>query len=333
MKLSDFDYQLPGELIAQTPAEPRDTSRLLVLHRREGIIAHTIFREIVNYLPSPAVMVLNDTRVIPARLEGKKQETGGKVEILLIRPSGEEGCWEALVRPGSRVKEGTKVQISSGIQVEVLGRTEAGTRLVCLRGPEEEIFRLGQVPLPPYIHTPLADPERYQTVYARATGSIAAPTAGLHFTPELLKKLENRGIQILYITLHLGLDSIRSLREEKITVHREFGEVSPEVAERLRSAKGEGQPIICVGTSTVRMVEHLARQDFRPFTGWVDLFITPGHEFKGVDMMVTNFHLPRSTHLMLVCAFAGRERILDAYREAVALRYRFYSFGDAMLIL
>ncbi len=339
MKTSDFDYELPLERIAQTAVEPRDHSRLMVLSRKDGTMEHRHFYEVGDYLRPGDVLVCNDSRVIPARLLGRKVGGGAEVELLLLRRL-ERGVWEALARPGRRLKAGTKVELgeASTIEAQIIEKKEAGTVIVSF--PDEEaLTKAGAVPLPPYIHTPLTNPERYQTVYAQEKGSVAAPTAGLHFTPELMNSLRGQGVRFVFVTLHLGLDSFRPVQVDdpaEHVIHKEYGEITPEVARQLNQAKAGGRRVICVGTSTVRMLEYAARGDeggVKPFTGWVDLFIRPGHRFKMVDALITNFHLPRSTLLMLVSAFAGRELILQAYREAMNLDYRFYSFGDAMLII
>jgi S-adenosylmethionine:tRNA ribosyltransferase-isomerase len=341
MKTSDFDYELPPELIAQVPLEPRDSSRLMVLNRASGSIEHRRFSDLVDYLKAGDVLVFNDSRVIPARLSGKKAETGGKVELLLLRQR-ENAVWEVLLKPAKRVAVGARLEIgnaNASVSAEIVGEGEGGIKVI--RFPEEmQLPRLGKIPLPPYIRTPLADDERYQTVYARVPGSVAAPTAGLHFTPQLLKKLGQKGIELLFVTLHVGLDTFRPVREEdplEHHIHKEYGIVTKEVAERLNKAKGEGRRVICVGTTTVRIVEEAAlaakESSIEPFQGGVSLFILPGYKFRMVGALITNFHLPRSTLLMLVAAFAGRDFILSAYEEAIAKEYRFYSFGDAMLIL
>jgi S-adenosylmethionine:tRNA ribosyltransferase-isomerase len=339
VKTSDFDYELPLERIAQTAVEPRDHSRLMVLSRKDGNKEHRYFYEVGDYLRSGDVLVCNDSRVIPARLLGRKVGGGAKVELLLLRRL-ERGVWEALARPGRRLKAGTRVELGEGsiIEAQIIEKKETGTVIVSF--PDEEaLAKAGAVPLPPYIHTPLTNPERYQTVYAQEKGSVAAPTAGLHFTPELMDRLQGKGVRFMFVTLHLGLDSFRPVQVDdpgEHVIHKEYGELTPEVARELNQAKAEGRRVICVGTSAVRMLEHAARGDeggVKPFTGWVDLFIWPGHRFQMVDALITNFHLPRSTLLMLVSAFAGRELILQAYLEAMNLNYRFYSFGDAMLIL
>jgi S-adenosylmethionine:tRNA ribosyltransferase-isomerase len=337
MKTGDFDYHLPLELIAQTPIEPRDHSRLLVLNRQQGTIEHRHFYDITEYLHEGDVMVFNDSRVIPARLKGKRAGSGGSVEILLLRRQ-RPGIWEALVKPARRLHTGAVVEVETGVRVEIIGEGDKGIREINF--PDESgLVNAGEVPLPPYIHEPLADPERYQTVYARITGSVAAPTAGLHFTPELLKKIEDKGIRCLFVTLHVGLDTFRPITEEdprQHIIYREYGVVPAEVAGELNHARREKRRIIGTGTTTVRLLEQAAMkspEELKPYEGWVELFILPGHQFRMVDAMVTNFHLPRSTLLMLVTAFSGKELISKAYQEAIAGRYRFYSFGDAMLVL
>jgi S-adenosylmethionine:tRNA ribosyltransferase-isomerase len=346
MKTSDFDYSLPPEFIAQTPAEPRDQSRLLVLRRSDGSIEHHFFSEIVDFLRPTDVLVLNDTRVIPARLKGQKG-SGGKVEVLLLRRL-EPGLWEALVKPSKRIAVGDRVEFVSTQPaskgktafVEVLERKEEGVRIV--RFVDEAIVEaLGQIPLPPYIHDYRGDRERYQTVYSREKGSVAAPTAGLHFTPALLRQIEEKGIDLAFVTLHVGLDTFRPIREEdprQHHIHHEFGVLTTEAAARLTRARSDGHRIVCVGTTSVRLLEQAAlasegNEGVKSFQDWVDLFILPGHRFRLVDGMVTNFHLPRSTLLMLVSAFGGNDLIRRAYQEAIRERYRFYSFGDAMLII
>ena len=341
MKTSDFSYRLPPELIAQTPIEPRDQSRLMVLDRSDGSIKHHRFFEIVDYLQPGDVLVFNDSRVIPARLVGRKIDTGGRVEILLLRRL-DGGVWEVLVKPAKRVNIDTKIEISGNetkLLAEITGVGQNGMKVISF-SDEALLPQLGSIPLPPYIHTPLPDPERYQTVYARAPGSAAAPTAGLHFTPELLNKLERKGVHCRFVTLHVGLDTFRPVREDdplKHPIYREYGRLTQEVATQLFRAKMEGRRVVCVGTTTVRLIEEAAQASkpslIEPFEGWVSLFVLPGHQFRMVDALITNFHLPRTTLLMLVCAFAGEDFIIRAYEEAIARRYRFYSFGDSMLIL
>jgi S-adenosylmethionine:tRNA ribosyltransferase-isomerase len=342
MKTSDFNYHLPPEFVAQTPVEPRDQSRLMVLRRSEGSVGHHYFYEIASYLNSGDTLVLNNSRVIPARILGQKSDSGTKVEILLLRRV-DNSLWEILIRPGRKVSIGTKIRIKNEFAgtvqettVEVIELGEGGTRVI--RFLDEGLLeKFGQVPLPPYIHTPLAEPERYQTVYAEIDGSVAAPTAGLHFTPKLLDKVQKKGVRLAFVTLHIGLDTFRPVRVDdprQHKIHKEYGELSFEVAAMLRQTKKQGKRIIAVGTSTVRLLEAAAQSGtVRPFAGWVDLFILPGYKFRATDAMVSNFHLPRSTLLMLVSAFAGRDFILRAYEQAKGLGYGFYSFGDAMLIL
>jgi S-adenosylmethionine:tRNA ribosyltransferase-isomerase len=337
MKTSDFDYNLPPELIAQTPIEPRDHSRLMVLDREKGTIQHCHFYNLPEYLKAGDVMVFNDSRVLPARIKGKREGSGGKVEMLLLRRF-EPQVWEALVKPARRLLQGAIIEIAPSISAEIIGIGDKGTRIIRL-SDESGIARFGEVPLPPYIHQPLFDQERYQTVYARVTGSAAAPTAGLHFTPELLNNIQQQGVRCLFTTLHVGLDTFRPITEEnprEHTIYREYGLMEPAIATELDRARREGRRIICVGTTTVRLLEQFALADSSPhlesFQGWVELFILPGHRFRMVDAMVTNFHLPRSTLLMLVTAFAGKDLVDHAYREAIEQRYHFYSFGDAMFI-
>jgi len=348
VKTSDFDYYLPVELIAQTPVEPRDRSRLMVLNRGDSSIVHRNFFEIADYLHPGDVLVFNDSRVIPAHLDGRKVDTGGRVEILLLRRSG-NSLWEALVRPGKRVNVGTKIEITSDSEVgsgheprvlaEIAGMMPGGVKLVSF-SDESRLPSLGRTPLPPYIRVPLNEPERYQTVYADKAGSVAAPTAGLHFTPELLSELGQKGVCCLFVTLHIGLDTFRPVKEEdpeEHPIYYEYGLINKEVAGGLSQAKLEGRRIICVGTTTARLLEHVAQLSgaslLEPFEGWVSLFILPGYRFRLVDAIITNFHLPRSTLLMMVSAFAGRDLIKQAYEEAIASGYRFYSFGDCMLVL
>ena len=348
MRTGDFDYSLPSELIAQEPIEPRDRARLMVLNRSDGSIKHHRFFEIVEFLQGGDVLVFNDSRVIPARLSGRKVDTGGKAEILLLRRLN-PNVWETLVRPGKRVKIGSRIEIidtsgtgvgqDSRLLAEVVGLKERGIRVISF-SDETLLSELGRIPLPPYIHTPLKDKERYQTVYANVAGSIAAPTAGLHFTPELIDKIKSKGVCCLFVTLHVGLDTFRPVQADNPLghpIHQEYGVLSQEVASHLSQAKVEGRRIICVGTTTVRLVEAAAQAsslvDMRPFEDWVNLFILPGYHFLMVDALITNFHLPRSTLLMLVSAFAGKDFINRAYQEAIVQNYRFYSFGDAMLVL
>jgi S-adenosylmethionine:tRNA ribosyltransferase-isomerase len=346
MKTSDFDYFLPPGLIAQTPVEPRDHSRLMVLNRHDLSITHRQFFEITDYLHQGDVVVFNDSRVLPARLKGKRTGSGGKVEILLLR-RGERGDWEAMVKPARKLVTGAIIEVipylapgtGEKIFAEITGVAEEGIRTVRF-SDEAPLMTAGEMPLPPYIHTPLKNQERYQTVYARVTGSAAAPTAGLHFTPDLLKKIEDKGVLCLYTTLHVGLDTFRPVTEEdpgQHTIHGEYGIVSPEAAQEITKAKKEGRRVICVGTTSVRLTEQAALKsppdEVLPFNDWVELFILPGFKFRVADALVTNFHLPKSSLLMLVTAFASKKAVDKAYREAIENKYRFYSFGDAMLIL
>lgn len=339
MKVEDFDYDLPPELIAQVPVEPRDHSRLLVLHRDGGAMEHVHFYDLPRYLRAGDVLVINETRVIPARLFGQK-ETGGRVEILLLRPLSDR-TWEALVRPGRRLKPGARVIFSDELAARVVKTLPDGNRLLefdCRGDFAELLDRLGRVPLPPYITAELADPERYQTVYGRERGSAAAPTAGLHFTPELLAEIERMGVDIARLTLHVGLGTFRPVKVERVedhVMHEEYYAVSAAAAERINAARARGGRVIAVGTTSVRTLETVADESgaVHAGEGWTGIFIYPGYRYRAVDAMITNFHLPKSTLLMLVSAFAGRDLIMTAYREAVAERYRFFSFGDAMLIL
>jgi len=341
MHTSDFDYDLPPELIAQTPLEPRDASRLLVLDRKTGALEHSCFRDIGRYLRAGDLLVLNRTRVIPARLFARKP-TGGRVELLLLHRE-DLLTWEALAG-GKGLAAGKHIQVEQGPEAEIVEVLEGSRRLVRFAEPIEPYFpRAGHVPLPPYIHTTLADPERYQTVYAREPGSAAAPTAGLHFTPRLLDELLAQGIKIASVTLHVGLDTFAPVTEEdplEHKIHSEWCQVSDETAAMVNQARSNGGRIVAAGTTSVRSLESAARSStaghpstITTFTGATDLFILPGYQFRVVDAMLTNFHLPRSTLIMMVSAFAGRERILHAYETAKREKYRFYSFGDAMLIL
>nr|WP_296833183.1 tRNA preQ1(34) S-adenosylmethionine ribosyltransferase-isomerase QueA [uncultured Marvinbryantia sp.] len=340
MKTSDFYFDLPQELIAQDPLEDRSSSRLLVLDRRIGQMEHHIFKEIVNYLNPGDCLVINDTKVIPARLFGSKVGTDAKIEILLLKRR-EGDVWETLVKPGKKAKPGTQISFGDGILMgEVLEVAEDGNRLIrfTYEGIFEEILdRLGQMPLPPYITHQLKDKNRYQTVYAKHDGSAAAPTAGLHFTPELLKEIRDKGVNIAHVTLHVGLGTFRPVKVEDVTqhhMHSEFYMVEEEQAELINRTKAEGKRVICVGTTSCRTVESASDENgmLHAGSGWTDIFIYPGYRFKILDALITNFHLPESTLLMLVSALAGKENIEKAYAEAVRERYRFFSFGDAMLI-
>jgi len=352
VRLSEFDYELPPERIAQTPMEPRDASRLLVVERATGRFHHRRFRDLPEYLRPGDVLVCNDSRVIPARLFGRKVPGGGRVEIFLLRRQGEH-TWEALVRgrarPGARIVL-TREEPSPApsppsavppVECRILAELDSGGRLVEFDRPVEALWEeWGHVPLPPYIHAPLADPERYQTVYARVQGSVAAPTAGLHFTPELIERLQAMGVEFAFVTLHIGLDTFRPVQVdevEKHPMHAEWSSLTPQTAAQLNRARAQGRRLIAVGTTAVRVLETAASQGndgtITPYEGWTRLYITPGYHFRAVDALITNFHLPRSTLLMLVSAFAGLALIRRAYQEAIAHGYRFYSFGDAMLIL
>ncbi len=339
MKLSDFDYELPEELIAQTPISKRDTSRLMILDKKTGEIVHKHFHDIIHELNKGDVLVLNDTKVIPARLIGTKEETGAVIELLLLKDLG-ENIWECLSRPAKRLKEGTIVTFSPKLKAKVVEKKEEGIVRVKLiyNGILMEILdELGEMPLPPYIHEKLQDKDRYQTVYAKNIGSAAAPTAGLHFTKELLDELKNKGVEILFITLHVGLGTFRPVEVENVLehhMHSEFYQMSKDVADKLNLAKKEGRKIYAVGTTSVRTLETIMHKyhEFKECSGNTDIFIYPGFEFQAIDGLITNFHLPKSTLLMLVSALSSREIILHAYKIAVNEKYRFFSFGDAMFI-
>ena len=340
MKKSLFYYDLPEELIAQDPLTDRSSSRLMVLDKSDGHIEHKIFRDITGYLNPGDCLVLNDTKVIPARLLGAKKDTGGAVEILLLKRLSADS-WECLVRPGKKMRRGAEVEFGDGMLTgRITDQKDDGNRIVEFKydGIFEEILdKLGTMPLPPYITHKLADPTRYQTVYAKYDGSAAAPTAGLHFTPELLKEIEDKGVRIAYVTLHVGLGTFRPVKEDDILdhkMHSEWYEVTKETADIINSAKASGGRIICVGTTSTRTIESVADDSgaVHPGTGETDIFIYPGYRFKALDALITNFHLPESTLVMLVSALAGRENVLNAYKCAVEERYRFFSFGDAMFI-
>ena len=341
MKRQDFYYELPEELIAQDPLEDRSSSRRLVLDKETGEVSHHIFKEIVDYLEPGDCLVLNDTKVIPARLIGAKEDTGGRIEVLLLKRR-EDHVWETLVKPGRKARCGTRISFGGGLLTgEVVEIAEEGNRLIRFEyeGIFEEILdQLGQMPLPPYITHQLEDKDRYQTVYARHTGSAAAPTAGLHFTPELLEIIEDKGVDIAKVTLHVGLGTFRPVKAENILehhIHSEYFQIDAEAAEKINRAKEKGSRVICVGTTSCRTIESAADADGRikECSGWTDIFIYPGYQFKILDCLITNFHLPESTLIMLVSALAGREHTLSAYEEAVRERYRFFSFGDAMLVV
>ena len=340
MKKEDFYFDLPEELIAQDPLEDRSGSRLLVLDKETGETEHHIFREIVNYLNPGDCLVINDTKVIPARLIGEKEGTGAKVEVLLLKRK-ENDIWETLVKPGRKMKPGARLVFGNGLlKAEVIGVVEEGNRLIRFEyeGIFEEILdQLGQMPLPPYITHQLEDKNRYQTVYAKHSGSAAAPTAGLHFTPELLDEIKEKGVEIAHVTLHVGLGTFRPVKVENIQehhMHSEFYRIEQSEADKINRAKEEGHRVICVGTTSCRTVESAADENgrLRECSGWIEIFIYPGYKFKVLDALITNFHLPESTLIMLVSALAGREHVLAAYEEAIRERYRFFSFGDAMFI-
>ena len=340
MKTSDFYYDLPEELIAQDPLEDRSSSRLLVLDKKTGETEHHVFREIVDYLDPGDCLVINDTKVIPARLIGAKEETGAKIEVLLLK-RGADDVWETLVKPGRKARPGTRISFGDGIITgEVMDIVDEGNRLIHFEyeGIFEEILdRLGQMPLPPYITHQLKDKDRYNTVYAEHPGSAAAPTAGLHFTPELLEKIREKGVDIAHVTLHVGLGTFRPVKVDDVEnhhMHSEFYMIDETAAEKINRAKENGKRVICVGTTSCRTIESAADENGRlkACSGWTDIFIYPGYQFKILDALITNFHLPESTLVMLVSALAGREHVLAAYEEAVKERYRFFSFGDAMFI-
>lgn len=336
MKTSDFNYHLPESSIAQTPLEPRDSSRLLVLHRDTGQLEHRIFCDLGDYLKAGDLLVLNRTRVIPARIFARKP-TGGRVELLLLRRR-DLLRWEALVG-GKGLRVGSRVRVEDGPEALIVEMLAGSERLLLFTEPIEPYFpKVGHVPLPPYIHETLTDPERYQTVYAREPGSAAAPTAGLHFTPRLMDELQAKGVKIAYVTLHVGLDTFAPVTEEnpeQHKIHTEWCELPQETADAINQTKASGGRVIAVGTTSVRTLESAAvgRDTISLYSGSTSIYILPGYKFKIVDVMITNFHLPKSTLIMLVSAFAGREKILETYETAIREGYRFYSFGDAMLIL
>lgn len=340
MKTSDFDYELPEELIAQHPAAQRDHSRLLVMDKYTGAVEHRVFRDIVNYLHAGDVLVLNNTKVIPARIFGVKEGGTAKIEVLLLKRDDDlPNTWEVLVHPGKRAKVGTVIDFGEGrLKGEVIANTSAGRKVTFhFDGIFEEILEeLGTMPLPPYIHEQLEDQNRYQTVYAKVDGSAAAPTAGLHFTTELLETLRQNGIEIEEVLLHVGLGTFKPVSEEDIEdheMHSEYYEISQETADRINKAKAEGRRIISVGTTSTRALESSAKDGrLQAGSGWTNIFIYPGYKWQIIDGLITNFHLPKSTLMMLVSALSTREHILAAYKEAVAQRYRFFSFGDAMFI-
>lgn len=340
LRKSDFYFDLPEELIAQDPLEDRSASRLLMLDKNTGVVSHHVFREIVDYLKPGDCLVLNNTKVIPARLLGEREGTGGHVEVLLLKRR-EGDVWETLVRPGKKCKPGQKLSFGDGfLRAEVLETVEEGNRLIHFEYDgifEEVLDRLGEMPLPPYITHKLKDKNRYQTVYAKYEGSAAAPTAGLHFTEELLKAIEEKGVRIAYVTLHVGLGTFRPVKEDNVLnhhMHSEYYQVTDEAADMINRTKDEGGRIICVGTTSCRTVESASDENGKVIAGCdnTEIFIYPGYRFKVLDALITNFHLPESTLVMLVSALAGREHVLAAYEEAIRERYRFFSFGDAMFI-
>ncbi|QGG46693.1 tRNA preQ1(34) S-adenosylmethionine ribosyltransferase-isomerase QueA [Heliorestis convoluta] len=343
MNVDQFDYELPREAIAQAPIEPRDASKLMVLNRQNGLIEHRIFREIKELLRPGDLLVLNRSRVIPARLFGVKKGTDTAVEMVLLTPKGEDR-WEVLVRPGRRLKAGTTVEFGEDLQADIIDSTAFGGRLVKFRycGDFDQLLEeKGQMPLPPYIERPLQkeETERYQTIYSKEKGSAAAPTAGLHFTPELLQDLKEAGVEIATVLLHVGLGTFRPVQAEKVEdhqMHAEFYQIDEEAAQAITKARQEGRRIVAVGTTVVRTLESVAALEkgaVKATSGWTDIFIYPGYNFQVIDGLITNFHLPRSTLLMLVSAFANRDTIMAAYEEAVQKDYRFFSFGDAMMII
>ena len=341
MNVKDFNFDLPQELIAQDPLEDRSSSRLLVLDKKTGKTQHRIFKDIVEYLRPGDCLVINDTKVIPARLFGVKKDTGAKIEVLLLKRR-ENDIWETLVKPGKKAKPGTVIDFGDGILTgTVIETVDDGNRLIqfSYEGIFEEILdRLGQMPLPPYITHQLKDKNRYQTVYAKNEGSAAAPTAGLHFTKELLEKVKEKGVNIAHVTLHVGLGTFRPVKVDDVEshhMHSEFYVVEEAEAKKVNDTKAAGGRVICVGTTSCRTVESASTEDgiLQAKTGWTDIFIYPGYKFKILDALITNFHLPESTLVMLVSALAGRENILAAYNEAIREKYRFFSFGDAMLIM
>ena len=340
MKTNDFYIDLPEDLIAQVPLKNRDESRLMTIDKNTGEVKHKTFRDILECLNDNDILVLNNTRVIPARLFGFKAETNAEIEILLLSRK-DINTWEALTKPAKRLKLGTRIIFGDGLLIGVVKELqEEGIRTIEFEYEgifEDVLDRLGNMPLPPYIHEKLEDKERYQTVYSKVTGSSAAPTAGLHFTPEILLELKNKGVQIEYVTLHVGLGTFRPVKAESIfdhTMHKEYFEIAEDVKNRLNEAKKNGKRIVCVGTTSVRTLESSANiiNNLDRDSGWTDIFIYPSYEFKFVDAMITNFHLPESTLIMMISAFAGKNYIMDAYEEAIKEKYRFFSFGDAMYI-
>lgn len=340
MKITDFDYYLPKELIAQYPLEKRDEARLMVLDKETGNVDHKVFKDIIGYLNPGDCLVLNDTRVLPARLIGAKEGSGGKMEILLLKRMP-DGTWETLVKPGKRAKVGSRFDFGDGeLKAEIVEVKEDGNRIVKFEHEgifEEVLDRLGQMPLPPYIKAKLENKEMYQTVYSKEEGSAAAPTAGLHFTKELLKKIEDKGVKIAFLTLHVGLGTFRPVKVENIedhNMHSEYYSMTKETADKINKTKEDGHKVIAVGTTSCRTLETIGDENGRvkEQSGWTDIFIYPGYKYKIVDNLITNFHLPESTLIMLVSALCGRDNIMNAYKIAVDDKYRFFSFGDAMFI-
>ena len=341
MKLEEFDFYLPEDLIAQEPIENRSKSRLLVLNKVSGDIEHRSFEDVIHYLQPGDCLVLNDTKVIPARLMGRRKNSLGKIEMVLLKPV-ETDTWEVLVKPGRRARIGDEVVFGHGeLVARIIDTTDFGGRIVKIfhdKPFQEVLNNLGEMPTPPYIKKKLEDKNRYQTVYAKKPGSAAAPTAGLHFTEELLNKIKDKGISVVFITLHVGLGTFRPVTVENIEEHKmhaEYYEISQEAADAINSTKARGKRVIAVGTTSTRTLETVADESghIRPCSGWSDIFIYPGYKFKTIDALITNFHLPKSTLIMLVCAFAGKEKVFRAYEEAVKEKYRFFSFGDSMLIM
>lgn len=340
MKVTDFDFNLPEELIAQHPMEKRDEARLMVMNKENGEIEHKVFKDIIDYLEPGDCIVLNDTRVLPARLIGSKEGTGGKIEFLLLKRVDKD-TWETLVKPGKRAQIGTRFVFGDGeLKAEVIGLGEEGSRIVKFEYEgifEEVLDKLGQMPLPPYITERLEDKEMYQTVYSREQGSAAAPTAGLHFTKELLEKIEGKGVSIAFLTLHVGLGTFRPVKVENIeehNMHAEYYCMSKATADIINKTKESGKNVIAVGTTSCRTLETIGDESgkVREQSGWTDIFIFPGYKYKVVDKLITNFHLPQSTLIMLVSALAGKENVMNAYETAVRERYKFFSFGDAMFV-
>ena len=335
MKLEEFNYDLPKELIAQEPAEPRDSCRLMMVDKKTGEWEHHHFRDILDEIREGDVFVFNNTKVIPARLYGKKKDTGGKVEMLLLTPKGND-TWEVLVNPGRKALPGVEIEFAENCYCKVLDKTEFGGRLVEFHYDDSLLDQIGEMPTPPYIHKKLGNNDEYQTVYAKYKGSAAAPTAGLHFTPELMEEMKKKGAKLLFVTLHVGIGTFRPVSEENIEdheMHKEWYTVSEETAKEVNAARAEGRRVIAVGTTSVRTLESAGQSGIlESGSGWTQLYIYPGYQWHMVDAIVTNFHLPESTLVMMMASFAGREHILAAYEEAVKQKYRFFSFGDAMFL-